>query len=217
MSKTLVFVGGGAVARCALSIMKHMRDTSWSEVAYIDSRETDLTAEAIYLGDLDGYTELKGAEYLVTVANPVTRKRLVDKLTSIGVTSFATVIAPTACIGDRTVIEGGALIYPGVTIDPDVVIGPHAIINKHVTIGHDSVIDGFVTVAPGVGLGGTLRVAECVEFGIGSCTIQGLYIGRNAVIGAGAAVIRDVEPETVNVGVPARPIARSGAPRRASV
>ncbi|MFE5318868.1 DapH/DapD/GlmU-related protein [Paenibacillus sp. NPDC056579] len=53
---------------------------------------------------------------------------------------------------------------------------------NHVTIGHD------------------------VWIGHGAIVMKGVTIGTGAVVGSGAVVTKDVEPYTIVVGVPARPI-----------
>ena len=42
--------------------------------------------------------------------------------------------------------------------------------------------------------------------GIGATIIQGIRVGYEAIVGAGAVVIEDVAPMSTVVGVPARPI-----------
>ena len=54
-------------------------------------------------------------------------------------------------------------------------------------------------------MSGNVTLDEDVTMGTNSTVIQGLRIGRGATVGAGAAVIRDLPPGVVAVGVPARP------------
>jgi maltose O-acetyltransferase len=49
-------------------------------------------------------------------------------------------------------------------------------------------------------------IEDNVWIGGGAILLPGVRIGRNAVVGAGAVVTRDVPPNTVVVGNPARPI-----------
>jgi hypothetical protein len=53
-----------------------------------------------------------------------------------------------------------------------------------------------------------VRHPAAVVFGVGAAVIEGVRIGAHALVGAGATVIRDVEPATVVVGVPARVVRR---------
>lgn len=49
-----------------------------------------------------------------------------------------------------------------------------------------------------------MQVKDCCDLGTGAKVIQGLSIGPNTVIGAGAAVIRDIPADCLAVGVPAK-------------
>jgi hypothetical protein len=51
-------------------------------------------------------------------------------------------------------------------------------------------------------------VGDGAFLGIGSCVLGGVTIGENAYVGAGAVVTTDVEPRTIVVGNPARPLRR---------
>lgn len=52
----------------------------------------------------------------------------------------------------------------------------------------------------------TVRVGHDVWIGHSAILLPGVTIGTGAVIGAGAVVTKDVEPYTIAVGVPARPL-----------
>jgi UDP-perosamine 4-acetyltransferase len=51
-----------------------------------------------------------------------------------------------------------------------------------------------------------VRVGAGAHIGAGATVRQGIAIGEQAIVGAGAVVVKDVPPNTVVVGVPARPI-----------
>lgn len=85
-----------------------------------------------------------------------------------------------------------------VTIGRDVRIGPRVMFE---TAGHD------LRYVPGEARGktsGPIVVEDGVWIGAGAIITQGVTIGRGAVVAAGAVVNRDVEPETIVGGVPAK-------------
>jgi acetyltransferase-like isoleucine patch superfamily enzyme len=79
-----------------------------------------------------------------------------------------------------------------------------------VFINHDGVSRVFRERLPGASpFGnsfGTIRVLENSFLGLRVIVMPGVTIGPNAVVGAGSVVTRDVPPDTVVAGVPARPV-----------
>jgi acetyltransferase-like isoleucine patch superfamily enzyme len=97
-----------------------------------------------------------------------------------------------------------------------VVLGCNVQVNLDCTIGHDTVLEDEATLAPGVHVSGRVHIEQGAYIGTGAVIINGseshfLRIGRHAVVGAGASVIRDVPAETTVVGVPALPRPRKTA------
>jgi acetyltransferase-like isoleucine patch superfamily enzyme len=66
------------------------------------------------------------------------------------------------------------------------------------------VLEDFVTLNPGSHVAGVCRLERGVTIGAGATVVDSLTIGRNSVIGAGSVVTRDVPPDVVAYGVPAR-------------
>lgn len=101
-------------------------------------------------------------------------------------------------IGANTLIGGGTWI-DCVYVRGKVKIGSNVLVSGHsVLIAHDPWKSGQIVIEDGAWIGV-------------SCTIIfPVKIGRNAIVGAGSVVTRDVPADTVALGVPARVVKRGG-------
>lgn len=99
-------------------------------------------------------------------------------------------------IGDRVTIKPGVQIWDGLTIEDDVFIGPN------VTFTND--LKPRSKKYPEVFLKTIIRAGASI--GANSTILPGIEIGENAMVGAGSVVLKDVQPNTLWVGNPAKKI-----------
>jgi acetyltransferase-like isoleucine patch superfamily enzyme len=86
-------------------------------------------------------------------------------------------------------------------------IGDHVTITFGVRfITHDGGVWVFRDREPDIDVIAPIVVGNNVFIGINSIVLPGVTIGDNVVIGAGSVVTRDVEPNQVVIGAPARPL-----------
>ncbi|WGS64869.1 2,3,4,5-tetrahydropyridine-2,6-dicarboxylate N-acetyltransferase [Marinitoga aeolica] len=111
-------------------------------------------------------------------------------------------------IGDNAVIMMGAVINIGAKIgkktmiDMNVVVGGRAQIGDNCHIGAGSVIAGVIEPPSA----DPVVIEDNVLIGANAVVLEGVRIGRNSVVAAGSVVTKNVEPNTVVAGVPARVI-----------
>jgi acetyltransferase-like isoleucine patch superfamily enzyme len=111
-------------------------------------------------------------------------------------------IQKNAQIGARCKISSHTFICEGVTIEDDCFVGHHVCF----------INDRFPRATAGDGQPQTeadwkvvpTRVCRGASIGSGAVILCGVTIGARALIGAGAVVTKDVAPEEVVAGVPAR-------------
>ena len=103
-------------------------------------------------------------------------------------------------------IGDGSIICAGTIATVDIEIGKHVIVNLDCTIGHDAKLEDYVTVYPSVNISGFVTVGEETEIGTGTQIIQGIKIGRESIIGAGAVVLKELPEKCTAVGSPAKVI-----------
>ncbi|MEI6681807.1 MAG: acyltransferase [Bacteroidota bacterium] len=123
-------------------------------------------------------------------------------------------------IGDRTKIGAFVEIQKGVVVGKDCKISSHTFICEGVTIedrvfiGHNVTFindkfprsaneDGSMQTEEDWAVVPTL-IREGASVGSSTTVLCGVTIGRNAIVGAGAVVTRDVPDNAVVAGVPAR-------------
>lgn len=86
----------------------------------------------------------------------------------------------------------------GITIEDDVMIGPRVNI---ISENHPVEISMRKTLVPG-----RVVIRKNAWIGAAAIIMPGVTIGENSVVAAGALVTKDVDPNTLVAGVPARPI-----------
>lgn len=120
-----------------------------------------------------------------------------------------TIIGDNVLIGSNSIIEGYSKIGNNVRIESAVYIPSHTVIEDEVFIGPNAVLinDPHPMNCP--------RYRECLGAPVvkrlarigANCTIMpGVVIGENSLVGAGSVVVKDVPPDSVVVGNPAKVI-----------
>jgi acetyltransferase-like isoleucine patch superfamily enzyme len=97
-------------------------------------------------------------------------------------------------IGDRVTIKCGVQVWDGVTLENDVFVGPNATFTNDAFPRSKQYPEKFArtVVKEGASLGGNVTL------------LPGVTVGKKAMVGAGAVVTRDVPPNAIVVGNPAR-------------
>jgi sugar O-acyltransferase (sialic acid O-acetyltransferase NeuD family) len=193
-------------------------DIAWDiglEPVYVarDQAEMDacsLMGQVVLESDVDSYLDLG---YVIGIGDNSIRQRIAQRYT--GRLRFTNLIHPSASFGrgQRELLEAkrGVIVCAGVRFTNNIQIGDFCIFNLNSTISHDVVIDECVYVAPGAHITGNVHIETRAWIGIGVAINQGneslnRHIGADTMIGSGAVVVRDCEPNAIYAGIPARRI-----------
>jgi len=143
-----------------------------------------------------------------------------------------TVIYGGSLIGDNLQTGHGVLVREAATIGDDVSIGSHSVVEHHVTIGNrvrihsNAFIPEFSVLEEGSWVGPNAvftnaryplnpttknelagpHLRPAAKIGANATLLPGVVIGRNALVGAGSVVTRDVPDDAIVAGNPARVI-----------
>jgi sugar O-acyltransferase (sialic acid O-acetyltransferase NeuD family) len=218
--QNIVILGAGGFGREVLDIIIAQNKVSkrWKILGFIDENP-ELKGKMLngypVLGSFDWFSEVNSKKFRVVCAigDNISKKKVVEKAKGLGL-RFANVVHPSVITTEFVTLGEGVIICAGCILTNQITIGNHVIINLDVTIGHDSIIEDFCTLSPGVHISGRNRIGEGANVGTGAVTIQGIVIGRWSIIGAGAVVAQDIPDEVVAVGVPAKPIKQVEEPRK---
>lgn len=207
MTRPWVVVGCGGHGREVADVLR-----AWGRqvIGFLDddpAREGARVGGLPVLGSLDWL--LKAGEPLsvaVGIGSSLARRSVYERILLLNpAIDFPPIIHPSALLGSRIAIGEGALVQAGCTLTCDISIGRFVVLNIGVGISHDVRVADFATIGPRSQFTGATACGVCAEVGAGTIVIPGRSIGDGATTGAGAVIIRDVQPSSTVVGVPARP------------
>ncbi len=139
-------------------------------------------------------------DFIIAVGNNKVRQKIAEKY----LLNWVTLVHPSAQIGMCVELGAGTVVMAGAVINSCATVGKHCIINTCAVVEHDNQIQDYVHISPNAVLGGTVCVGERTHIGIGAMVKNNVKICKNCTVGAGAVVVKNLQEETIYVGIPAK-------------
>jgi sugar O-acyltransferase (sialic acid O-acetyltransferase NeuD family) len=216
--RDLVVIGAGGLGRETVEAVRALNTAGarWRLTGYLDdepARHGTIIGGVSVLGGIAELDNMPDVSVVVCTSRPdnyVSRPRIVDML-GLPPERYATIIHPSASVSDTSQVGPGSVLLAQTVLTAAVTVGSHVVIMPHVILTHDDVIEDFATLASGVCLGGNVHVGRCAYVGAGALVREDRSVGSSALVGMGAIVTRDIPPQEVWAGVPARYIRKAAA------
>jgi sugar O-acyltransferase (sialic acid O-acetyltransferase NeuD family) len=155
------------------------------------------------LGPIASLPEIDHDAIVVAIGDNRTRREVTERLVATG-ERLATAIHPFTSIAPSATIGEGSMISAGAVVLPRAVIGRGVIVNTKGSVDHDSVVGDFAHISVGATLGANVRIGDESFVALGASVISGRNVGARTIVGAGAVVVHDVPDDVTVLGVPAR-------------
>lgn len=201
----LVIWGCGGMAREVNHLCERRGD---HVMGFLDERpemKGQVVDDLPVLGDISDIANQRSEAGVlcIGVGDPSLRKRLAERTVDAGFAIADPMLHPGVYLSSRSSIGAGSILCDGAVMTVNVHLGAHVIVNRLSTIGHDSVVEDFVTVSPGVNVSGNVVLGEGAFIGTGASIRERVRIGAWSVVGGGAFVMDDVPERCTVAGVPA--------------
>jgi sugar O-acyltransferase (sialic acid O-acetyltransferase NeuD family) len=208
-SLRIVIVGAGgqgavvadALQQCGSNVIGFIDDTT-------SLQGTSLLGLPIF-GPIDSLPRIEHDAVIVAIGDNGQRRRLTESLLAKG-EHFATAIHPFSSIAPSAVIGEGSMISAGAVVQPRAVLGRGVLINTRSSVDHDSVIGDFAHISPGVTIGAKVQIGAETLIAMGATVVSDMRVGSGAIVGAGAVVVSEIADGLTAMGVPARVRSRNG-------
>ncbi len=209
----VVIYGGGGFAREVAWLVNSLKEDCKKVVCFVDD---DKERHGLFLNDIpilnleEAWASFPNARIVGGIGSPGTRELVMNKAKELGF-DFLSLIHPNVEMSKWVEIGDGVVICAGNILTTNITLHDHVQINLDCTIGHDVIMGKYATLAPGVHLSGNVHLGKRVYIGTGAIVINGtkenpIIIDDDAVVGAGACVIKNVPSGDTVVGIPAKSI-----------
>lgn len=205
----MIILGAGGFAKQLIGSL----DFNSSDVVLFDnhnpSDQIDLSKSFSVLTswtEVSEYFTSKSNKFILGVGSSLQRKALFEKASSVGGIAPKAISARAIVSQLESQIFTGTCIMSNAIVEPYTVVEQGALVNIGSFVAHDCEVGAFSTLGPYSKLLGNVKIGRGCTIGSGAIVLPNLLIGDGAVVGAGAVVTKDVPPNSVVVGNPAKPI-----------
>jgi UDP-perosamine 4-acetyltransferase len=206
MKPRVVILGGGAQARVVLDVFEQAAEYEIAGIVAQSPPEGGDLYRHPYLGPdavLPGLLQQGVTHAFVAIGGNRQRLKLCTELRAMGF-ELANAISPRAYISPHAKMGAGIVACHGVVVNVGAEIGDAVILNTRCSVDHDSLVERGAHICAGVTVAARVSVGEGVNVWPGAVVTNDLRIGEWSTVGAGALVMRSVDPGSLIVGLPAR-------------
>jgi len=197
--KNIIIFGAGGHSLVVIDLIKELKQYVILGI-YDDNKEGSFEGVPI-IGKIDDNIIKDADEYIIGIGHDRVRKNIYEQFYNL---PWATLIHPRSIISKSASISYGTVVLAGAIIQPGVTVGKHCIVNTNSNIDHESYINSFSSICPGVTICGNVNIGELTFIGANSTIIQRITVGKNCIVGAGTVIIKNVNDNCKIVGNPGR-------------
>lgn len=203
----IIIVGAGGCGREVANWIEDINkvEDTWNILGFIDDNLNALEGfpcKYEIIGKICDHVPNPDARYAMGIASPNAKRIVGPALVEKGA-QFASIIHPSTRVYTEYEIGKGLVTYPNSKIATGCVIGDFVTLQSTI-LGHDSKLGDYVTVSSSCGITGGTKLNEGCFIADHACIAVGLEIGKDAYVGIGSVVIRDVKDNEHVFGNPAR-------------
>ena len=205
MMQKAIILGAGTYGHVYAEYLKN----SYHIIGYIDDDES-LVGKAFngikVLGDRNFLFKKidKDVAVFVPIGNNDIRVGLLQQLNRLDFETPSFIHSQTI-IHNSVKIGNACYILPNSCIMPCTILNDFVMVSMGVNIAHHNIIEDGCFFSQGSNIGASVHIKRKSYFGINSTLMTGVKnVGENALIGAGAVVVKDVPDYAVMAGVPAK-------------
>jgi sugar O-acyltransferase (sialic acid O-acetyltransferase NeuD family) len=209
--ENIFLFGGGVNAHCCIDIVQ--KTGEYKIAGILDSfhpigseiygypvlgRQEDLRELSMRHGVYSGF---------ITMGYNWSRQALAEIIqTNFPDFGFVNLIHPTASVGIDTELGSGILMLAYSSVNPGSRLGNFVHLGVGSSLEHDGIMGSFSSMYGGVSTGGGVEMGVGSAAMLGSIIADGVKVGTQTVIGAGSVVLKDLPPNVLAYGVPAKVI-----------
>jgi sugar O-acyltransferase (sialic acid O-acetyltransferase NeuD family) len=207
-SKAIVLVGAGGLGRELLNyVLEAIGPSPHIGVkGFLDDNPSALTSyRCAYpiLGSILDYPIEPQDRLVMAIGDPVKRAELVRNMEARG-GHFMTIIHPTAYVASTATVGQGCIVGPFCAIGSDARVGDHVMLTWYSSLAHDAVSHSFAVLSPYSTANGAAVLEEGAFLGTHAVIHPKIRVGAWSKVASGSVVYRDVPPNCLAVGNPAK-------------
>jgi len=207
-SVSIVLVGAGGLGRELLNYVlevigpsPHMRVKG-----FLDDNPGALTPYRCafpIIGSILDYRIEPQDRLVMAIGDPVKRAELIRKVEARG-GRFITIIHPRAYVASNATIGNGCIVGPFCAIGSDARVGDHVMLTSYSSLAHDSICQSFAVLSPYSTANGAAILEEGAFLGTHAVIHPMIRVGAWSKVASGSVVYRDVPPNCLALGNPAK-------------
>ncbi|WGE63017.1 acetyltransferase [Actinobacillus equuli subsp. haemolyticus] len=203
MKKKIIFIGAGGYAKSALDSLDKEQ---YEFCGFIDNLKpigSTHLGYPILAKTIQSFAHRSEYCYFISIGGNESRTKKFILLQELNC-EVINIIDKSAIVSEKSKLGIGIFIGKLSIVNAGTKIGNNVIINTKSLIEHGCCIEDHCNISTNATLNGDVFVSKHSFVGSSSVINGQLHIGRGAIIGSGSVVIRNVDPETVVAGVPAK-------------